>query len=96
MEKDSNIIIRLKESDKQLIQERAASEGMSLSGYARQMLLNGEIIKLSEEERITLSGLANNLNQLTRYLHSTGVRKPELEQVLLDLVNKIRHAYRQR
>lgn len=96
MEKDSVLRLRLSSEDKQKIQARAESEGLKISSYARGMLLFGEVIKVDAEDKKTLNGIANNLNQLTRHYNQTGERKPELESVLKSLIEEIRHAYRKR
>jgi len=96
MEKDSVLRLRLSTEDKQKIQAKAESEGLKISTYARKMLLFGEVINVSSEDKKTLNGLANNLNQLTRHYNQTGERKPELEYVLKTLIEEIRHAYRKR
>ena len=96
MEKETNIIIRLKPNDKEEIKKRASSAGLTLSEYARKLLLSGEIIKVEPEDRLTLNGIANNLNQLTRLANQTKAIQPETEDVLRNLITQIRHAYRKR
>lgn len=96
MEKETNIIIRLKPNDKEEIKKKASSSGLTLSEYARKLLLSGEIIKVEPEDRLTLNGIANNLNQLTRLANQTKAIQPETENVLRNLINQIRHAYRKR
>lgn len=96
MEKDTVLRLRLSAEDKHKIQAKAESEGMKISAYARKMLLFDEVIKISPEEQKMLSGVANNLNQLTRHYNQTGERKPELETVLKTLIDELRHAYRKR
>lgn len=96
MEKQKNILIRVSEEDKEKIQALAKKENMSVSEYARKMMLFGQVIKVDPEEKRTLNGIANNLNQLTRNYNQTGEKKSEVEVTLKMLINKIRHAYRQR
>ncbi|SJN50515.1 plasmid mobilization relaxosome protein MobC [Sphingobacterium sp. JB170] len=96
MEKETNIIIRLKPNDKEEIKKKASSAGLTLSEYARKLMLSGEIIKVEPEDRLTLNGIANNLNQLTRLANQTKAIQPETENVLRNLINQIRHAYRKR
>lgn len=96
MEKDTVVRFRVSLEDKKKIEERSEKEGIKLSVYARQMLLFGEVIKVDPEDKRTLNGIANNLNQLTRHYNQTRERKPELEDVLKSLINEIRHAYRKR
>lgn len=96
MEKETNIIVRLTPKDKDAIKQIACAAGVTLSEYARKILLNGEIIVVDQEDRRTLNGLANNLNQLTRHFNSTGQRHPETEMLLMDLIKKIKNAYASR
>jgi len=67
-----------------------------VSEYARKVLLSGSIIKADGEEKKTLNGIANNLNQLTRHANSTGIIPVEVSSTLRELIEKIRHAYRKR
>lgn len=89
--KDQMIVIRVSVLEKKQIQKRAEKYHLSISDLARQFLLNGhawakEINAFSEPilDRKTLIGLANNLNQLTRYAH----QKKELP-VIMELLQKI-------
>jgi predicted DNA binding CopG/RHH family protein len=96
MEKETNIIIRIKPNDKEEIKKKASSAGLTVSEYARKLLLTGEIIKVDPEDRLTLNGIANNLNQLTRLANQMKAIQPETENVLRNLIKQIRHAYRKR
>jgi len=96
MEKETNIILRVSPSDKRIIQDKAKEAGISVSEYARKVLLSGSIIKVDGEEKKTLNGIANNLNQLTRHANSTGIVPAEVSGTLKELIEKIRHAYRKR
>jgi hypothetical protein len=96
MEKETNIILRVSPADKKIIQDRAKEAGATLSEYARKVLLSGSIIKADGEEKKTLNGIANNLNQLTRQANSTGIIPAEVSSTLKELIEKIRHAYRKR
>lgn len=94
MEKETNIIIRLSPNDKEKIKARASKEGMTVSQYARKMLLTGQVLKVEPEDRRILNGVANNLNQLTRLANQTQAIQLETETTLRNLIEKIRHAYR--
>eukprot|EP01118_Nematostelium_gracile_P007884 TRINITY_DN2587_c0_g1_i1.p1 TRINITY_DN2587_c0_g1~~TRINITY_DN2587_c0_g1_i1.p1 ORF type:complete len:147 (-),score=8.66 TRINITY_DN2587_c0_g1_i1:46-486(-) len=96
MEKETNIILRVSPSDKRIIQDKAKEAGTSVSEYARKVLLSGSIIKVDGEEKKTLNGIANNLNQLTRHANSTGIIPAEVSGTLKELIEKIRYAYRKR
>ncbi|GGI29446.1 MULTISPECIES: plasmid mobilization protein [Pedobacter] len=96
MEKETNIILRVSPTDKKIIQDKATEAGTSVSEYARKMLLSGSIIKIEGEEKKTLNGIANNLNQLTRHANATGIIPSEVTSTLRELIEKIRYAYRKR
>jgi hypothetical protein len=96
MEKETNIILRVSPSDKKMIQDKAKEAGATVSEYARKMLLTGSIIKIEGEEKKTLNGIANNLNQLTRHANATGIIPAEVTSTLRELIEKIRYAYRKR
>ena len=74
--RDQIIVIRVTALEKKQIQKNAERYGISISDLARQFLLKGHAWAKSTNEisefvlnRKTLIGLANNLNQLTRYAH---------------------------
>lgn len=94
MEKETNIIIRISPKDKVIVKALAKKCGLPLSEYARKLLLNGKIILVDPEQKKVLNGLANNLNQLTRYYNSTRIKHSSTEAILLKLINEIRDAYR--
>jgi hypothetical protein len=96
MEKETNILIRLTPHDKEKIKQKAIKEGMTVSEFARKMLLNGEVIKVDPDDKKTLNGIANNLNQLTRLANQTHSVQPGTEIILKKLINEIRNAYRKR
>ena len=89
--RDQMIVIRVSIYEKNQIRKNAQKYRLSISDLGRQFLLNGhawakEIDTGSETilDRKTLIGLANNLNQLTRYAH----QKKELP-VIMELLQKI-------
>lgn len=89
--RDQMIVIRITALEKKQIQKNAEKYGLSISDLARQFLLKGHAWAKSTSEisefvlnRKTLIGLANNLNQLTRYAH----QKKELP-VIMELLQKI-------
>jgi hypothetical protein len=96
MEKETNILIRLSPNDKEEIKKKASVAGLTVSAYARKLLLTGEIVRVDPEDKKTLNGVANNLNQLTRLANQTKAIQPETEAELRNLINQIRHAYRKR
>ena len=60
-----------------ILKQKASRANLGISSYIRQIVLEGKIIaKLNEEERHfvrQLSGMANNLNQLTKKAHQEGM-----------------------
>jgi len=69
--------IRFTEKEFFIIKENASRAGIKISSYIRQMALKGKITpRLNEEERhfvTQLTGMANNLNQLTKLGHQEGL-----------------------
>jgi hypothetical protein len=79
------------------ILEKAKSLQMTVSDYSLNMVLNGKVVDLyNEEEKHTrrqLIGMSNNLNQLTVLAHLGGYqsiekRVEELVKTINDLLNK--------
>ena len=67
--KESILKFRVSEIEKNAIQNNVENSKLSFSEYARKMLINGEIICISPEEKRIIGGLSNNLNQLTKLYH---------------------------
>jgi len=87
---------RTTEKEKELIIERSIKSEKNLSEYSRFMLLNGEVISITLEEKRILAGLANNINQLVKLFHQTN-REPdnligELQTTLINLKNAYRRS----
>lgn len=89
--RDQMIVIRVSILEKKQIQRNARKYNLSLSDLGRQFLLNGQAWAKTNNQssdlildRKILIGLANNLNQLTRYAH----QKKELP-VIMELLQKI-------
>ncbi len=72
-----SINLKLNESDFGMIQQKAASLGMTPTQYVRQMALNGEIKSRFTQEELglmrNLYGMGNNLNQVTKRANSDGM-----------------------
>ena len=79
-----SLIVRLTPTERLAIESRAKSAGMVVSEWFRKTARTAVIIpRLSKEEAShlrTLSGMANNLNQLTKLAHTGG-----LVSILTDL-----------
>lgn len=85
-----NIVIRVNDKEHKDIENRAEKLGLTISDYGRQLMLQGSVIGVQKKEnpqegtgmdRRTLIGIANNLNQLTRYAHEKK-ELPEIEELL--------------
>lgn len=92
-----NIVIRVNDKEQKDIEINAQKLGLSISDFGRQLMLKGSVLTVQKNEaenlstgvdRRTIIGMANNLNQLTRYAHE---RKelPEIENLLKALENII-------
>lgn len=97
-----NIVIRVNDKEQKSIEDNAQKLGLSISDFGRQLMLKGSVLSVQKNEcesditsidRRTLVGLANNLNQLTRFAHE---RKelPQIESLLKELDKIIRHGSR--
>lgn len=97
-----NIVIRVNDKEQKSIEANAQKLGLSISDFGRQLMLKGSVLSVQKNEgesditsidRRTLVGLANNLNQLTRFAHE---RKelPQIESLLKELDKIIRHGSR--
>lgn len=65
------IKFRVTEDEKKSIQERAEKQGLRISDFGRNMLLNGVVLMLEKEEIFNLKKIGLNLNQLARHANST-------------------------
>lgn len=80
--------------EKLVIQEKAKQSGLRIAEYLRQAAMNGKITRRPTAEEIqlyrNLTGLSNNLNQLTKEAHQQGLIQV-IPKVLktLDEVNKL-------
>lgn len=88
-----NIVIRVNDKEQKMIEENAQKLGLSVSDFGRQLMLKGSVLAVRKNEadhestgidRRTLVGLANNLNQLTRFAHERQ-ELPEIESLLKEL-----------
>lgn len=87
------LVIRVNDKEHNQIENQAKKLGLTISDYGRQLMLKGSVLSVQKTEslgestgidRRTIIGLANNLNQLTRYAHE---RKelPQIESLLKDI-----------
>jgi len=88
-----NIVIRVNEKEHKDIESKADNLGLTISDYGRQLMLKGAVLSVQKKDssaestgidRRTIIGLANNLNQLTRFANQ---RKelPQIESLLRDI-----------
>ena len=92
--KDEFFKFRITEKEKDLIKERAKNSGKNLSEFSRFMLLNGEVISITIEEKRILGGLANNINQLVKLFHQTNREPNNLIKELQITLKHLKNAYR--
>jgi len=92
--KDEFLKFRITEKEKLLIKKRSEKSGKNLSEFSRFMLLNGEVISISLEEKRVLAGLANNVNQLVRLFHQKNKEPDNLIEELRTTLIHLKNAYR--
>jgi predicted DNA binding CopG/RHH family protein len=72
-----SINLKLTEDDYALLKGKAEELGMKATQYAREMALKGRVKSRFTIEELTLmrklSGMANNLNQITKLAHQRGL-----------------------
>lgn len=86
--------IRISEKEKEIIQKRAYESGLSVSEFSRRMLVNGEVISISSEERRMLNGIAINFNQMIKLWHSTKNQPMKLEEIFNSLIQDLKKHYK--
>ena len=92
--KDEFLKFRITENEKLLIAERSKKCNKNVSEFARFMLLNGEVIAITVEEKRILVGLANNINQLVKRFHQTNKEPDNLMIELQIILTHLKNAYR--
>lgn len=87
------LVIRVNDEEQKTIEVNASKLGLTISDFGRQLMVKGTVLTVQKVEtntevmsvdRRTIIGLANNLNQLTRYAHE----RKELPQIE-ELLNKL-------
>jgi hypothetical protein len=80
---DHSINLKLTAEDFDLVKEKAGKLGMKATKYAREMVLNGKVKSRFTLEELDLmrklSGIANNLNQITKKANQAGFAKVGIE-----------------
>jgi hypothetical protein len=92
--KDEFLKFRITEKEKVMIEERSKNCNKNMSEFARFMLLNGEVITITVEEKRILVGLANNINQLVKRFHQTNKEPDNLMIELQTILIHLKNAYR--
>jgi len=89
MEKELHLKVRISESDKNKIKDNAKIAGLTVSQFARKMLIDGKINVVDKADARVRAGIGNNLNQLAK-LNNAGQPLPERWiDILEDLKNKL-------
>lgn len=89
MEKELHLKVRISESDKNKIKENAKKAELTVSQFARKMLIEGKINVVDKADARVRAGIGNNLNQLAK-LNNAGQPLPDrLIDILEDLKNKL-------
>ena len=96
--KTHQITVRLDDLGYQMICDAAKDAGISCAEYLRQQGIFGkvertfyvtaDIPKLEELSR-QLSGIGNNLNQLTQYFHMGGLKSQAMTEELTRCINEV-------
>jgi len=93
MEDNKTITLRFRVSadERKQIETRAEQAGLSVSEYVRRVATSQTVQeRLPATLRQTLVGVANNLNQLTRYAH----QRQFDDQAINQIVSALQHALR--
>jgi len=75
--RETHVKVRLTTTERFLIESKARQAGMRISDWFREATLKAKVMaRMTEEDRRVLhmlTGMANNLNQLTRLAHTSGL-----------------------
>lgn len=93
MKKDQRIEVRLTAEEKKEIVKKAESVGMNLSQFARQTLINGTVINLSDEEKRNITGIGRNFNQLVKFSHVSNRIPNDLQEEIQSIINHLKKYY---
>ena len=83
---DKRYVIRLTESEAEVLEKRFALSGMSsVSAYLRQQVVNGIYLEHDHEElkkiRQAVMSVANNVNQIAHRVNTSRIYKQELYEL---------------
>jgi len=69
--------VRFTKIEYYVVKQKASKAGLGITSYIRQMALHGKVIARMDEEETQIArqftGIANNLNQLTKKAHQEGL-----------------------
>lgn len=75
--RETHVKVRLTKTERFLIESKAKQAGMRISDWFREATLKAKVMtRLTAEDRKVLhmlAGMANNLNQLTKLAHTSGL-----------------------
>lgn len=96
--KTKRITIRLTEMQYELIEKRASDARLTIADYLRTQAIEGSVpisydivVDMPEIKQIAkdLNGACNNLNQLTKFFQSGGVRSMQMQAQVNACINSI-------
>ena len=96
--KKHRITIRFNDIEYEMVCRDAEKAGLTLSKYIREHVIHGKVenhyyivADFPKLDMITreLSGIGNNLNQLTRYFHMGGIRSQSMREELHKCMDEV-------
>lgn len=94
--KETAVLIRLTDREKKLLKKKAARYGMTVSGYARTLLIHSDdaSIRVIDTEPLKkaayeLAKQGTNLNQFMKFLNTYGVKAFDQEEAKLVLQKEV-------
>ena len=87
-----SVTVKFSKPDYEMLRHRSKNANRTLAEYIRDSAFNAQIVaKYSAEDAAiirSLTGMANNLNQLTKLSHQTGFYRTK--NVLIELLEKLK------
>lgn len=93
MKKTARLEIRLTAAEKKEISEKSERLGLSISDYARQILLHGKAITLSDEEKRNITAIGRNFNQLVRLSNARNIISVSATEELNRIIEELKKHY---
>ena len=91
VKRETQLMVRLTENERFLIEEKARDAGMKPSAWFRLAAKKAKVLARLKPDDLkhlrTLTGMANNLNQLTRLAHQEGLTfiRQSCKAILLEI-----------